>query len=155
MPEGECRWSEVLRGVRERVVETGERRSRPNAAASGGFERTRTFMRYEPVSPLSREQLVANLESDDTKLVAEALYSAARFEQDWEWVQDHCLFKLNSLSVPIRWAAATGLGDMAFRRCPLTLDKVIPALEEAKKDPEIADPAAFNLSMVKQFLKSD
>jgi hypothetical protein len=39
-------------------------------------------------------------------------------------------------------------------RHPLNASVVIPALELAKEDAAIADPASFSLSMVKQFLGS-
>jgi hypothetical protein len=37
---------------------------------------------------------------------------------------------------------------------PLDTTVVIPALELAKQDPAISDPASLSLSMVKQFLGS-
>jgi hypothetical protein len=37
-------------------------------------------------------------------------------------------------------------------RRPLKVDFVVAALENALKDPEIAEPAGISLSMVKQFL---
>jgi hypothetical protein len=111
-----------------------------------------TRFKYEPVYPIAREDLVKGLESKNPHAVAGALYSATKFEEDWTWVQAQCLRKLNSTDVTIRWAAVTCLGDLAFLRRPLSLNLVIPALEAALKDPEIADPASFSLSMVKQFL---
>ena len=111
-----------------------------------------TGLKYEPVYPMAREELVKRLESKDPQAVASALYAATRFEEDWNWVQDRCLENLNSPEVTIRWAAATCLGDLAFLRRPLNVNVVIPALEAATKDPEIADPACFSLSIVKQFL---
>jgi len=112
-------------------------------------------MRYEPVAALSRQQLIAGLECADPEIVAGALYSAARFELDWEWVQGLCLRELKSPDLTVRWAAATCLGDLALRRFPLTLSEVIPALEAAAKDHLIADPASFSLSMVTQFSSGD
>ncbi len=109
-------------------------------------------LKYEPVLPITREELTARLESGSPQTVASALYAAARHEEDWVWVQNECLKALKSPEVPVRWAAATCLGDLAFSRCPLDVGAVIPALETATQDPTIADPAAFSLSMVKQFL---
>jgi hypothetical protein len=108
--------------------------------------------KYERVYPINREQLIKDVDSDDPETVAKALYSAARFEEDTNWVQDQCLSKLTSPELPIRWAAATCLGDLAFSRRPLDVNKVILALERAKQDPAISDPASFSLSMVKQFM---
>ena len=108
---------------------------------------------YEPVQPATRNELISQLESGDPDAVANALYSASKYEQDWKWVQDQCLRFLDSPEVSVRWAAVTCLGDLAFLRRPLDIQAVLPALEKATKDPKIADPASFSLSMVRQFLE--
>ena len=109
-------------------------------------------LRYEQVYPIAREELVKQLASNDPQTVAGALYAAAKYDEDWSWVQDQCLRRLSSPHVPIRWAAATCLGDLAFLRRPLNVDLVVPALEAAVRDHDIADPAAFSLSIFRQFL---
>jgi hypothetical protein len=109
-------------------------------------------LKYEPVHPLTREELISRLKSDDPEVVANALYVSAKYDEDWKWVQDQCLKSLKSSEVSIRWAAATCLGDLPFLRRPLDIDAVVPALELAIQDPQIADPASFSLSLVKQFL---
>ena len=109
-------------------------------------------LKYQPVDHLDRAGIVRNLQSGDPGVVAEALYSASRYDEDTAWVEDVCLKGLLSPDVNVRWAAATCLGDMAFARRALDLTKVIPALEAAANDDKIADPASFSLSMVKQFL---
>jgi hypothetical protein len=112
-----------------------------------------TNPKYEPVHPLSKRELILQIESDDPEVVAKALYAATKYEEDWRWVQDRCLEGLQSTEVSVRWAAATCLGDLAFMRRALDIDSVVPALELATHDPQIADPAGFSLSMVKQFLQ--
>jgi hypothetical protein len=109
-------------------------------------------MRYEPVRRLLKKHLLSDLEADNPEVVAEALYSAARFEEDSQWVESLLLERLTSPHVRVRWAAATCFGDMASWGRPLDLKRVIPALESARQDPEISDPASFSLSMVEQFL---
>jgi hypothetical protein len=109
-------------------------------------------LKYEPVHPLTRKELISRLESDDPEVVANALYASTKYDEDWKWVQDQCLKRLKSSEVSVRWAAATCLGDLAFLRRPLDIDAVVSALELAIQDPQIADPASFSLSMVKQFL---
>jgi hypothetical protein len=84
--------------------------------------------------------------------VASALYAASRYESDWEWVQNECLKRLTSPNLRVRWAAATALGDLAFRRFPLEKDRVILALERAALDLEIADPALVSRDMVREFV---
>jgi hypothetical protein len=107
--------------------------------------------KYESVTPKSRDELRSELESNVPSQIASALYSASRYNDDWEWVQHQCLRFLTHASAEVRWAAATCLGDLAFFRRPLDSGLVIPALQAAVSDPLIADPAKFSLSMVKQF----
>ena len=109
---------------------------------------------YEPVHPSTKTELTRQLESGNSEEIANALYSASKYEQDWEWVQEQCLKCLESPEVSVRWAAVTCLGDLAFLRRPLDIQTVLPALEKAAKDPKLADPASFSLSMVRQFLGS-
>lgn len=109
-------------------------------------------MKYERVLPATREELSRLLKSDSPEDVARALYAATTYDEDWSWVQDQCLEALTSPEVSVRWAAATCLGDLAFLRRPLNIEAVVPALEKATKDAEIADPASFSLSLVKEFL---
>ena len=111
-------------------------------------------IKYERVRQIPREQLILDLESTDSQTVAYALYAATRYEQDTDWVQNHCLKRLTAPDVTVRWAAATCLGDLAFLRRPLNARVVISALERAANDPAISDPANLSLSMIKQFLKS-
>jgi hypothetical protein len=110
---------------------------------------------YEPIEPQTRSELISQLESGDPQAIAKALYSASRYEQDWKWVQDQCLKCLDATEVSVRWAAVTCLGDLALFRWPLDIQTVLLALENAAKDPKIADPARVNLSMVRQFLISE
>jgi len=119
-----------------------------------GKNQVRSKFKYERVRPATRNELTGQLESGDPEAVAKAQYSATKYEQDWRWVQDQCLKRLASPEVSVRWAAATCLGNLAFLRRPLDIHTVLPALEEATKDPKIADPAKFSVGMVKQFVGS-
>ena len=107
--------------------------------------------RYEATNPLSRTEVVRELGSGVPNRIAAALYAASRSDDDWNWVQEQCLGLAKHESVEVRWAAVTCLGDLAFLRRPLNLLNVIPVLEGALSDPEIADPARFSLKMVKEF----
>jgi len=112
-------------------------------------------LRYERLSPLSREELSARLASSEPAVVADAIYRAARWEKDVPWVQRLCIDGLRSPHVAVRWAAATSLGDLACWRQLLDAQVVMAALERAVKDPTISDPAALSLSMVRQFSSSE
>jgi hypothetical protein len=46
-----------------------------------------TNLKYEPVYPLSKRELILQIESGDPEAVAKALYAAAKYEDDWSWVQ--------------------------------------------------------------------
>jgi hypothetical protein len=112
---------------------------------------TDSSLRYEPVHRIGKPEIEVLLKSDDAADVARALYSATRYEQDWRWIQTECIRRLASSDLSVRWAAATCLGDLAFRRFPLDVGLVIPALEAASREDAIADPALYSLSMVKEF----
>jgi hypothetical protein len=112
-------------------------------------------LRYERVDPLSRDELDARLASEEPEVVADALYRAARWQEDSLWVQRLCVDGLRSPHIAVRWAAATSLGDLACWRRPLDIAVVIAALERAVDDPAISDPATFSLSMVRQFSSFD
>ena len=111
--------------------------------------------KYQPVHPVERDHALRDLESSDPEVVANALYSATRSDEDTKWLETECLKRLTSGELKVRWAAATCLGDLAFFRRPLDAKKGIPALEAAIEDPTICDPASFSLSMVKQFSDSE
>lgn len=108
-------------------------------------------LKHERVDPIGKEQAIRALENPDPEVVADALYAAARSDEDTQWLEEECLKRLTSPELKIRWAAATCLGDLAFFRRPLDVQRVIPALEAATQDPTISDPASFSLSMVRQF----
>ena len=108
-------------------------------------------LKYSQVLPQERSALEEQLSSSNVNDVAAALYSASRYESDWQWVQNECIRCLKTPDLLVRWAAATSLGDLAFRRFPLKLDVVVPALEAASRDETIADPARFSLKMVREF----
>ena len=109
--------------------------------------------KYISVERLDRPILLERLASSDSRVAAEALYSATYYDPDWRWVQTWCLEFLKAQDVALRWAAAPCLGDRARVHNCLDLEVVLAALLEATTDPTIADPARFSLSMVKQFVK--
>ena len=111
-----------------------------------------TELKYEPVLQRNRAVLEKKLGSDTPSEVIDALYSACRYESDWGWLQSECLKRLSSPVISVRWAAAVCLGDLAwFRHFPIEKDIVIPALENASRDHEIAGPASDSLELVREF----
>jgi hypothetical protein len=59
-------------------------------------------MKYKPVYPLSKRELILLIEGGDPEAIAKALYAAARCEDDWRWVQNLCVEGLKSPELPIR-----------------------------------------------------
>ena len=93
--------------------------------------------------------MVAELACDDPLKVAKALYGAAYHDPDWRWVQGQCLKRLRSEQVPIKWAAATALGDLAMFHKQIDLDIVLPALHDALSDVTINEAAEVSLMLIK------
>jgi len=110
-------------------------------------------VRYERVDPQSKEELVAALASGDPEQIRSALYSAAWYEGDWRWTQENCLAFLEHPDPLVRWAAALSLGYIAQFQKHLDLDRVLPALHEARKDPTISSTVGDSLDMIAHNIK--
>lgn len=108
-------------------------------------------LNYEKTPVLSHAELVREIDSGDPERMSTALYSATRHDEDWQWVQEQCLQHLTHSAVPVRWAAATCLGDLAFFfHRPIDHVRVLTALYEAANDPAVADPVHFSISLINQ-----
>jgi hypothetical protein len=106
---------------------------------------------YREPPIFTRSELVAELNSGDSHRVADALVSAIRHEEDWQWAQEQCLMLLKAPAKEVRWAAATCLGDLAFFfNRPIDHARALAALYEVAEDPSISDPALFSISLIKQ-----
>ncbi len=106
---------------------------------------------YREPPIFTRSELVTELSSGDPHRMAVALRSAVRHDDDWQWTQEQCLALLKAPATEVRWAAATGLGDMAFFfNRPVDHPRVLAALYEAAEDPSISDPVLFSISLIKQ-----
>jgi hypothetical protein len=114
-----------------------------------------TELNYEEFCPQSRQDLVKALASGDPEQVSKALYSAAKYESDWEWSQDQCLKFLGHKTLDVRWAAALSLGFIAVYQRRLDLAKVLPELHAAKKDSLIAPVVDNSLEMIQRYIESN
>jgi hypothetical protein len=114
-----------------------------------------TERRYEDLYPQSRQELLDSLASDDPERVKDALYSAAKYESDWNWTQAQCLRFLDDKDHTIRWAAALSLGFIAVYQRKLDLAEVLPKLHAAKKDRLIAPIVEDSLEMIQKYVKSN
>lgn len=114
-----------------------------------------TKLKYEEFYPQSREELLRALASGNPEEIRNALYSAAKYESDWEWSQSQCLKYLAHRSRDVRWAAALSLGFIAVYQRQLDLAKVLPELYAAKQDSLIASVVDDSLEMIHQYIKSN
>ena len=106
-------------------------------------------LKYEPIEHVPAELLASYVASGDAELIRKALYSASSYGSDWKWAQDQCLHFIRSEHRDVRWAATQVLGELAFLGHPIEIDRVIPALNEAMKDPDVAGEADMSLDLVK------
>ena len=111
-----------------------------------------TDLKYRDITPFSQAEIEREFLSGEEERIAEALYSATCYYDDWRWAQDLCLAYITSPYVSVRWAAATCLGDIAFLRRKLDKKTAVAALKTAMNDPAIADPAGYSLDMVEEFI---
>jgi hypothetical protein len=114
-----------------------------------------TELKYEEFYPLSRQELVKALPSDDPEQIRNALYSAAKYESDWEWSQEQCLKYIVHKNREVRWAAALSLGFIAVYHRKLDLTKVLPELQAMKNDSLIAPVVEDSLEMIQHYIRSN
>lgn len=86
-------------------------------------------MRYEDVSPTTRQELRDALASDSAERAARAILATALYDTDWRWAEQQCLSALQDKRQEVRAAAIVGLGHVARVHGKSTLTVVIPALE--------------------------
>lgn len=92
--------------------------------------------RYEEPKPLSREEALAELKSEDPNRVGLALIGMAMNDEDWLMVQNLCIGYLEHEDVWIRKMAITSLGCLG-RQNTLDIEQVFPLLLEKLEDPSL------------------
>lgn len=85
--------------------------------------------------------------------VLRALLSAAFYDPDWRWVQNHCLNFLTHEDRDVRALAAICLGHIARIHGKLDVDIVLERLVPLKTDPLIGGSVQDALDDIKFFLK--
>jgi hypothetical protein len=110
-------------------------------------------MKYHEVLPMSRADLEVSLNSGNVEAIHAALLSAAYFDPEWRWVQQHCLSFLNHHDNSVRWVAATCLGHIARIHGQLDVEIVLDRLVPLKMDPEIGSGVEDALEDIKFFLR--
>jgi hypothetical protein len=112
-------------------------------------------MRLHNVVPITREDAEEAFASGDATLICDALVRLAYYEQDWRWVQAHCLSFLKHEDRAIAATSATCLGHLARRHRTLDLALVLPALDRLRHDPEIGGRIEDALDDIRMFITSN
>jgi hypothetical protein len=70
-------------------------------------------MRFEEVTPITREEAEDSFASADLWRIRDALVRAAFFDPDWRWVQNKCIDFSSHPDATVRIVVATCLGHVA------------------------------------------
>ena len=98
-------------------------------------------MKYEELSPITREELERAMANGSSEDAAVALLRMALHESDWLWAEGKCLAALHDERIAIQAAAVTGLGHVSRLHRKMTKEIVLPELEKLKDDPELGGVA--------------
>jgi hypothetical protein len=91
---------------------------------------------YQELEPIDRDKAVSMLASSDPYAVNEAILRLALYDPDGAWVTDRALELLQSPNANIRMVAATALGHVARIHRTIDRERVIPALQRLRDNPE-------------------
>lgn len=91
-------------------------------------------MRYQKLPPIGREEAELILNGNQEECIRNALVRIALHEQDWRWVQGHCLRLLNSPNKETQAIAITCLGHIARIHRVIDLNIVVPLLKSLVRD---------------------
>jgi hypothetical protein len=108
-------------------------------------------MRYERPEPISREEAIISLASEDPHVVAQAIIRLALNSPDRVWVEQQALWLTSHRDPDVRAVAATALGHLARIHGAVDHRAVVPALERLKEDPETVGRAEDALSDISIF----
>lgn len=92
---------------------------------------------YEKIEPISRGEAEMALQGVDPEKTVLALLSLAHYDLDWQWVQERCLNSLGSSLPDVRMAAITCLGHLARIHRQIDRDRVLPALNHLRSNPDL------------------
>ncbi len=86
-------------------------------------------MRYEPTNNITQTEADNIFQHGNAQEIVDALPSVTYHDEDWQWVEAHCITFLDDPREEVRAIAATCLGHLARIHGVLHLDRVIPALQ--------------------------
>ncbi len=109
-------------------------------------------MRYHQIPPISRDEAEATFAGDDPFAINEALLGITFYDDDWRWVQGHCLRLAHHPSSTVRSLAGLCFGHLARIHRDLDLEVVLPVLHELTQHPDTRGQAEDALSDIEMFL---
>lgn len=96
-----------------------------------------TSKKYQEAPPIAREDAERAFSCDLPEKICDALVRVALNDPDWRWVQEKCLYFINSPSPDVRRLAVICFGHLARIHGKLDLKRVLPVLEGMRDDHEI------------------
>ncbi len=93
---------------------------------------------YHKVVPISRKDAEVAFSSGNSDRIGDALISIAFYDPDWRWVQDKCLYFIDSSLPDVRRLSKICLGHLARIHGKLEMNKVLPILERLRNNAEVS-----------------
>src|SRR5450755_313548 len=109
-------------------------------------------MKYEELEPISKENVLKALQGTDND-ASEGLIRAALSIDDAPWVESVLTDALSDGRFEVRRAAILSLGHLARIHRRITLEKVIPLLQNCANDPSLAGSAEDALGDIAMFVR--
>ena len=111
-------------------------------------------LRYVPVPKYSKEFVLKELESGDTRRIIEALLSISYdVDENWQFVQDLMIQYSDHSEKGIRYMAMLCFGNICRYHRTIDKGKVLPILENGLKDNDacVRDGAEIALEDIERF----
>ena len=109
-------------------------------------------MRFQEVTPISREQALTAFASNEVEAICDALIRITYHDPDWHWVQEQCVMFAEFPDVDVRGLAVTCLGHLARIHRRLNVKEVSPLLESLLNDPDVAPRVVDTIDDIKMFI---
>ncbi|MEO7659498.1 MAG: hypothetical protein ABIV48_07775 [Pyrinomonadaceae bacterium] len=109
---------------------------------------------YQEVPTISREDAETAFSSGVAERICDALVRVTFNDSDWRWVQERCLFLINSSDPEVRGLAVTCLGHLARIHKNLDLNKVLPILENLRSNADIGGKVEDALDDIETFVSN-
>ena len=111
-------------------------------------------MKYEELTPITREELNMALMGSKPDEAARAILRMALHEPDLAWAETKCLAALRDSRPEVKAAAITALGHLARIHHALIHPAVVDELRSLQDDPRFAGLAEDALDDVSMFASS-